>query len=291
VSRLLDRARGLGFDLDADRWDQHLLVDDGAVERVVDGAGVRSDDVVLDLGAGAGALTEALAARARHVHAIEIDRRFQPVLDALSSRLGNVTPRYGDMLTLDWPAADRVVANPPFGAVERLIPRLVAARVPAVTLVIGEAVCAAAVATADSPAFTVHSLQIQAHFRPEVVGLIDRDAFYPHARGRAGILRLAPEDSGWLTRALADAFARRAGTRVRELLWYLASSSAGSRAPAPEVRRELVRRARASDALRPLMGTRLQQLQSEAVRMLVAELTGIQAEVGAPGGAGGSADG
>lgn len=97
---------------------QHFLLDENLIGVSVREGAVGPDDVVLEIGAGAGVLTRALAAAARHVHAVEIDRRLEPVLaDALTGR-DNVDLVWGDAIKLDLaaldPAPTRFVANLPY---------------------------------------------------------------------------------------------------------------------------------------------------------------------------------
>ena len=51
---------------------QHFLLDENLVDLAVREAAVGPDDVVLEVGAGLGVLTAALARAARTVHAIEL---------------------------------------------------------------------------------------------------------------------------------------------------------------------------------------------------------------------------
>jgi 23S rRNA (adenine-N6)-dimethyltransferase len=86
---------------------------------------VRAGDLVVELGAGTGALTEALARRAGRVVAVEID----PKLAARASRrlagFGNVTVVEADALFCRLPRRPfRVVANIPFGQTSQLMGRL-----------------------------------------------------------------------------------------------------------------------------------------------------------------------
>lgn len=55
---------------------QHFLVDDRVLAVVVEASGVEKGNVVLEIGPGAGVLTQALAARGAQVTAVEIDPRF-----------------------------------------------------------------------------------------------------------------------------------------------------------------------------------------------------------------------
>jgi 23S rRNA (adenine-N6)-dimethyltransferase len=106
------------------RWGWHQLAD-GPAQRLVADAPVRHGDLVLDIGAGGGALTNALLAVGARVIAVELhpgrvaalERRFagQPVkvvrADAADLRL----PR----------APFHVVANPPFAVTTAIVRRLV----------------------------------------------------------------------------------------------------------------------------------------------------------------------
>jgi 16S rRNA (adenine1518-N6/adenine1519-N6)-dimethyltransferase len=58
----------------AKRLGQNFVVDGGTVSRIAGMAGLRSDDVVLEVGPGFGSLTLPLLAGARHVIAVEFDR-------------------------------------------------------------------------------------------------------------------------------------------------------------------------------------------------------------------------
>lgn len=82
---------------------QNFLVDDAVRERIVELAAPSGDDVVVEIGAGLGALTFGLAARARKVFALEADRALALVLAATLDRHGvrNVELVVGDALDFD----------------------------------------------------------------------------------------------------------------------------------------------------------------------------------------------
>ncbi|MBE0686796.1 MAG: 16S rRNA (adenine(1518)-N(6)/adenine(1519)-N(6))-dimethyltransferase, partial [Anaerolineaceae bacterium] len=60
---------------------QNFLVDNGALEKVVDAAEIEPVDVVLEIGAGLGSLTRFLSAAARKVVAVELDSHLIPILE------------------------------------------------------------------------------------------------------------------------------------------------------------------------------------------------------------------
>jgi 16S rRNA (adenine1518-N6/adenine1519-N6)-dimethyltransferase len=97
---------------------QHFLLDENLVDVAVREAAVGPEDVALEVGAGLGVLTVALARAARAVHAVEVDRRLEPALrDALAGAEG-VVLHWGDAMRLDLEALDPaptvVVANLPY---------------------------------------------------------------------------------------------------------------------------------------------------------------------------------
>jgi len=83
---------------------QNFLHDPNAVEKIAS-IGVQSaDEAVLEIGPGVGALTEALAKRARRVVAVELDESLTPILHDRLKPYANVEIVYGDILKQD-PAA------------------------------------------------------------------------------------------------------------------------------------------------------------------------------------------
>jgi 16S rRNA (adenine1518-N6/adenine1519-N6)-dimethyltransferase len=104
---------------------QHFLVDDnilGVIGRLADLAAV---DVVLEIGPGLGVLTEYLAERVGHVHAVELDRGLEPALRQRLTGRENVELEFGDALRLDLAGADppptKLVANLPYNVATPIV--------------------------------------------------------------------------------------------------------------------------------------------------------------------------
>jgi len=104
-------------------WGYHRLADDWA-GRLVASAGVRPGDLVLDVGAGTGALTRPLVAAGARVVAVELHPKRAAQLRARYPR-DVVTVVQADAADLRLPRRPfHVVANPPFGIVASLLRRL-----------------------------------------------------------------------------------------------------------------------------------------------------------------------
>ena len=91
------RARGFRF---THSLGQNFLIDEDVLEEIVTKAAVSGRNV-LEIGAGAGCLTQALARQAGRVLAIEIDDKLMPVLETVLGPYKNVRLVQGDALKLD----------------------------------------------------------------------------------------------------------------------------------------------------------------------------------------------
>ncbi len=82
---------------------QNFIVDPGFTEMVVKRAGILPEDIILEIGAGLGALTIPLARRAKKVFAVEKDRQIIPILnmEILVSGLTNIMIIEKDILSVD----------------------------------------------------------------------------------------------------------------------------------------------------------------------------------------------
>jgi 23S rRNA (adenine-N6)-dimethyltransferase len=110
---------------------QNFLRDPKLVEAIVGRADIGKTDTVYDLGAGRGAITNALSRRAGRVIAIEKDPRLSELLRARFADSGKVDVRQADILTHALPRRDYIVfANPPFDVTAAIVRRLTTAPVP-----------------------------------------------------------------------------------------------------------------------------------------------------------------
>ncbi|HSS59847.1 MAG TPA: 16S rRNA (adenine(1518)-N(6)/adenine(1519)-N(6))-dimethyltransferase RsmA [Candidatus Limnocylindrales bacterium] len=111
------------------RFGQNFLIDASLRDAVSDAAGTGPDDEVLEVGAGVGTLTVALATRSRHVVAVELDRDLIPALREVVGDLPNVEIVQADILRLNvaerFPDGGEVVAgNIPYNLTGALIRKL-----------------------------------------------------------------------------------------------------------------------------------------------------------------------
>jgi len=116
---------------------QNFIVDPAFTEKIVKRAEISPEDIVLEIGAGLGALTIPLAHRARKVFAVEKDRQIIPILnlEILVSGLKNISIIETDILSVDIKALVEdmggrivVMGNLPYNISSQILVQLVRSR-------------------------------------------------------------------------------------------------------------------------------------------------------------------
>lgn len=106
---------------------QNFVADPNTVRRIASLARVGAGDHVVEIGAGLGSLTMALAETGAEVTAVEVDRGIVPVLRTVVGELENVTVVEADATSADWSAllgehTDwTLVANLPYNVATPLV--------------------------------------------------------------------------------------------------------------------------------------------------------------------------
>ena len=83
------------------KFGQNFLFDTHVLDKIISSAGIRKDDMVVEIGPGIGTMTQYLACAARKVVAVEIDKALIPILEDTLSPWDNVTVINEDVLKVD----------------------------------------------------------------------------------------------------------------------------------------------------------------------------------------------
>ena len=99
------------------RFGQHFLNDPAIIDAIIRAIHPTGDDVIVEIGPGQGAITDALARLAGHLHAVELDRDLVARLRHNYGDHRNVTVHEADALQFDYASLGdriRVVGNLPY---------------------------------------------------------------------------------------------------------------------------------------------------------------------------------
>lgn len=190
---------------------QNFLADPAVVRKVLRAVEVAEGDLVVDVGAGSGALTVPLALAGARVVAVEVDPAWVERLRDRVRQAGvvdRVRVVQADLCRMRWPREPyRVVANPPFNLTTALLHRLLDA--PAAGPVRADLVVQAAVARkrAQQPPTTLLSAAWAPWWDCSADLRIDRHAFRPVPQVDAALLTFRRRDPPILPPRLAPTFA------------------------------------------------------------------------------------
>ena len=96
------------------RFGQNFTIDSEILDRLVAQASLSKEDVVLEVGAGFGFLTQLLSKECKKVIAVELDSQLVAFLQEQLQNLQNVELIEGDILDVSLPPFNKVVSAPPY---------------------------------------------------------------------------------------------------------------------------------------------------------------------------------
>ncbi len=171
--------------------DQHMMTSRETVERLVSCAGVGRRDTVLEIGAGFGILTKALARKAGRVIAVEMDRRFAGKLGRLGA--GNVEIIYANALDIiDKTGFNKIVSNIPYAICEPLLGKLSGRSFDLAVLSVPEGFYKIISSGPGEKNYSTLSLRAQCFFRTDFAFRIKKDDFDPPPRTESVAVVLKP---------------------------------------------------------------------------------------------------
>jgi len=249
VRRLLDtyglapsRARG-----------QNFVVDPNTVRRIARLAGVGGGDRVVEIGAGLGSLTLALAETGASVTAIEVDSGLVPALRSVVEPVG-VTVVEGDALRLDWSSLLGsgpwvLVANLPYNVATPLVADLLdgVLAISRMLVMVQREVGERLAARPGHDAYGAVSVKVAYWATAKVVGRVPATVFHPVPNVESALVRIdrrpapavGPEvDPEWLFRLVRAGFGQRRKMLRRSLAALVPAEAFAAAGIRPEARAE-----------------------------------------------------
>jgi 16S rRNA (adenine1518-N6/adenine1519-N6)-dimethyltransferase len=216
---------------------QNFLIDRSILEVIVNAAQLTKDDLVLEIGAGTGTLTEALSRDAGHVVAVEIDERLVSLLRQKFFQYPDVEIVKGDFLQLNLTELtasstlisekSKVVANLPYYITSPIILELFrhAELFERLVVLVQKEVAERIVAAPGSKRYGAFSVAVQYHADPEIMAIVPPEAFWPQPKVDSAVVKMmireAPRvktvDEGIFFAVVRGGFAKRRKTILRAL--------------------------------------------------------------------------
>jgi 16S rRNA (adenine1518-N6/adenine1519-N6)-dimethyltransferase len=211
---------------------QHFLADANILERIVEAVSPSSAEKAVEVGAGIGTLTVALAPLVRELWAVEVDPRFLPILRTHLEPFPHVHVLNKDFRDLELAALGNdllVVGNLPYGITSEVLLKLIKERVSVARAVFTvQWEVAEKLVAPPGPAITRLGVHLRSYFEVELLRRIPKTVFFPPPEVDGALIRLRrlpkprvslPEEE-W-ERTLALFFSHRRKTLRRVLLAFL----------------------------------------------------------------------
>jgi 16S rRNA (adenine1518-N6/adenine1519-N6)-dimethyltransferase len=209
------------------RLGQHFLHDPALIARIVSAIAPRTDQHIVEIGPGRGALTRPLAASGARLTAIELDRRLAAAL-AADAALADIEIIRADALRVDYArlAGDRplrIAGNLPYNISSPLLFRFLnaAAEIADLTLMLQREVVERMVAAPGTRAYGRLTVMLAARCRLAKLFTVGAGAFSPPPKVESAVVRLVPRAQSAFAegdRACFEAIVRAAFTARRKTL-------------------------------------------------------------------------
>lgn len=181
------------------QYGQNFLSDKNFLNSIVESAGISSDDNILEIGPGAGALTTILAQKCKKVVAYEIDTDLKPILLLNLQAYNNVELIFNDIMRVSeaeiqskFDGTFKVVANLPYYITTPILFKFLESNLDFTELVVmvQKEVAERIVADSGNKDYGILSVVIQAIADAKIIKYAPAELFYPKPNVDSAVLQI-----------------------------------------------------------------------------------------------------
>jgi len=208
---------------------QNFLFDFNLLNAIVVDGDVETDDIVLEIGAGAGTLTKALASKAKKVISFEIDESLKPILKDREKECGNIEFHFQDFMQAEieglFEGKARVVANIPYYITTPIVFKLVEhlEKFKSIMVLVQKEVAERFASKHNTKDYGITSVILQSIFNVSIPRVVRKECFTPPPKVDSALCKLVPhnkyifEDFNEFKNFVHLAFSMRRKTLVNNL--------------------------------------------------------------------------
>ncbi|MBS7658699.1 MAG: 16S rRNA (adenine(1518)-N(6)/adenine(1519)-N(6))-dimethyltransferase RsmA [Candidatus Bathyarchaeia archaeon] len=174
---------------------QHFILNKEVLLKLIEYAKVNSKDVVLEVGAGLGNLTELIAAKAKKVIAVEKDSRFTKILKE-KFKESNVEVIEGDILKigLNLPYFNKILGNIPYYISSKFILLMLKQKFDLGVLTLQKEFAERLNAQPGMKKYGRITIAVKRRVNVEVLDVIPKTMFTPKPKVDSSIVRFTPKE-------------------------------------------------------------------------------------------------
>ena len=184
---------------------QNFLTEGSLLRAIVKDAGVTADDVVVEIGTGAGTLTSAISEKAKWVYTFDVDNALKPVLEETLEGKENITLNFLDVLKCSdeklreiiGEEPFKVVANIPYYVTTPLIMRFLESDLPckSLTVMVQKEVADRLIAEPDTENYGAITLAVELRGSAKVTRTVSRLLFHPAPKVDSAVVHIEIDDT------------------------------------------------------------------------------------------------
>lgn len=218
------------------RFGQNFLIDQNIIDKIIEGADLTKEDVVIEIGPGIGSLTQALAENSKKVIAIEIDKKLIPILNETLKDYDNIIVINQDILKADLAQIIKeqnngnpvkIVANLPYYITTPIIMGVYENKVPVknITVMIQKEVADRILSGPGSKDYGALSLAVQYYSKPNIIANVGPHCFIPVPKVGSSVIclntyqspNITAKNEFYMFKIIKAAFNQRRKTLVNSL--------------------------------------------------------------------------
>ena len=172
------------------KYGQNFLIDDFALDKIIENADIESDDLIIEIGPGLGNLTKRLCEKAGQVIAVEIDDNMVKILETEYSYLKNLIILNEDIMKVDLKSVInnisgiknvKVVANLPYYITTPIIMKLLEDNVgiSLIEVMIQKEVAERICATPTGREYGAITVAVNYYSKPQYIVTVPSKSFLP----------------------------------------------------------------------------------------------------------------
>lgn len=214
---------------------QNFLIDDDIIDKIIDGANIGEDDIILEIGPGIGTLTKEMAKVAKNVSIVEIDKKLIPILEETLLEFDNISIYNEDVMKINLKDITenleekpvKVVANLPYYITTPIIMRFLEEdiNVSDIVVMVQKEVAERMNAKPGKKDFGALSVAVQYYCDTEIISKVPRHLFVPQPKVDSIViaLRIRPfkkyevDDEKLFFKIVKAAFGQRRKTLLNSL--------------------------------------------------------------------------
>ena len=179
---------------------QNFLIDKNVLNKIVKMAELKKDDIILEIGAGFGVLTQELAKRVKKVIAVELDKRLIEALKEKFEKFKNVEIIHEDILKIQFASGRiklqnkkyKIVANVPYNITSIILRKFLSEEIikPSEMILLVQKEVAERI-IAKPGQMSLLSLSAQFYSQPKIISTVSNNSFWPRPKVDSAIIKLS----------------------------------------------------------------------------------------------------